>query len=184
MPEGTPFSRKHVFALLGGVLAMSFLGVVAGSYFVRQKNARAIKAPETLLKKGSVFPEFSFESLESTAVGNEELLAGKKTILMFFTSDCEHCVRTIERWDSVYNRISSAYQVIGVSFETLDKLRHFKLSKSADFLFYRDTNGKFTGQYKILKYPTLIGVGEKGQIVFVETGNWPEKSMEDYLNLL
>ncbi|MGH8004327.1 MAG: peroxiredoxin family protein, partial [Limisphaerales bacterium] len=157
---------------------------VAGSKFVQQKGAKATKHYDLLLKKGDVLPEFPLESLDGSQVGSGKLLAGKKTVLMFFTSDCGHCVKAIERWDSAYIDLNMPFQIIGISYETLDKLRGYKLSRSVGFPFYRDPDGEFTGQHKIQTYPTFIGVDEKGRIAFVDVGNWPHKPVRGYLKLL
>lgn len=185
MTETIQLAKKQVIFLFIGVMAAAFLGVIAGSYFLRLKTVRAAKpGAGLLLKVGQVFPDYEFVGLDGKAYDLYQNLRGKKSVLIFLTTDCGHCIQVAERWDSAYSRISLDYKVVGISFEPLEKLREFQTAKNVSFPLYNDPQGKFTGKYKFDGYPTLIGLNQKKEIAFIELWNLPKKKVEEYLRLL
>lgn len=185
MTEVIRLSRKQVVFPLAGVLVTAFLGILVGSYSVRFRMAmRNGPGENLLLRVGQIFPDYKFAGLNPEQPDLSKNLEEKKSVLIFLTTDCGHCLQVINRWDSLYLNIRHAYQVVGISFEPMGKLKTYQADKGLKIPLYNDPDGKFTGKYKIDSYPTILGVNEKREIAFIEFGNRPKKSVEDYLRRL
>ncbi len=184
MVDNIRISKKQMAILFSGVLVAAFLGITAGSYLVQQKPAKASKlGTNFMLKSGQNFPEFKFSDLDGGMFDLGPKLQGKKSILILLTADCPHCVQVVKRWDSAYASIGPEYQVMGISYEKIERLKEFRDANKIPFPLYNDAMGKFTGKYKVDAYPTIIGVGENKRIAFVEFGNRPKKTVGDYLKM-
>lgn len=185
MPENIRVSKKTVAYLLVGVLAAAFLGIVAGSYFAKARITEALRPGKNLLLKvGQPFPVYKFAALSTEQADLYQSLEGKKSVVIFLTTDCDYCVKVMARWDSVYRNVSHKYQVVGISYEPLEKLKDYQKEIQLTFPLYNDLQEKFTGKYKIDTYPTILGINEKREIVFIDFGNRPKKPVKDYLKLL
>ncbi|HXF48289.1 MAG TPA: redoxin family protein [Verrucomicrobiae bacterium] len=177
-------SKKLMLVLMGGVLAASFLGIFAGTSFTEWNSTRKRDArmkEKMLLKAGQSFPHGSFIDMEGKSFNLEKALEGKKTFLIFFTTECPHCTDALQKWVEYYPNRDSEYEVAAISYEPVDKLRRYKEERNLSIPVFNDSIGKFTGNYKIEVYPTIIGVNEHREIAFVEIGNNPKKSVGDYL---
>ncbi len=178
-------SKKQIVFLLLGISTAAFLGIVAGSYVVQQKTARASKlGANLLLKVGQIFPHYRFVGADARFPDFDPSVDGKKSVLFFLTTDCGFCNEAIGRWANAYSKFKSKYQVVGISYEKMDVLKEYQVKKKVPFPLFNDSLGKFTAEYKIDAYPTLIGINEKREIVFIEFGNRPKKAIEDYLRSL
>jgi peroxiredoxin Q/BCP len=140
--------------------------------------------PETLLKVGQTFPDSTFVGLDGRRVGLNEMLEGKKTLLYFLSTDCGPCGILSEKFTEEFPKAGPDYKLIGISFEPTPKLIQYQEGKSINFPLYNDSLGKFTGEYKITGFPTLVGLNEKKEIVFVEFGDPKGMDLEDYLKRL
>jgi len=182
--NGNPrLTKKTIFLLMGGVLVAAFLGVSAGSYFIQWNSGRKRDAQvkdRILLKVGQTFPRGNFVDVEGKSYLERDL-GGKKTILIFFTTECHHCETALQKWADFYPNRNSEYEVVAISYEPVDKLRSYKTEKNLSFPVFNDSVGKFTGTYKIEAYPTIIGINEHREIAFIEIGNNLQKSVEDYV---
>lgn len=189
MAENIQISKKQVAFVLVGVMLAAFLGIIAGQYVIQWKlGVKGLRKPgaNLLLKVGQVFPEWDFVSLggqpsdgsAGRTTNFSEILKGKKSVILFLTTECSFCSELVNRWAATYPEISSEYQVIGVSYERIDRLKEYQQSQKVPFPLFNDSLGKFTSRYKIDAYPTIIGLNAKREIVFVEFGNRPRKIEE------
>ncbi len=187
MAEPLQITKKQVIFLLLGVLAMAFLGVMAGSYFVKSRagnDSGPKPGSNILLKVGQVLPNYTFMSLDGQHVDLYQTLEGKKSILIVLSTDCHPCGELANRFNKDYPKIGADCKVVGISFEPMTALIQYQKDKNLTFPLCQDTLGKFTGQYRIDSYPTLIGLNEKKEIAFIEFGNREEKGLKDYLKKL
>lgn len=185
MAESIQVSKKQILYLTVCVMLAAFLGVAVGGYVVRLKVEKAAR-PESsvLLKKGQSIPDHVLIGLDGTKHQFLKLAEDKKTIVLFITTECPHYERLLRKLDSIPSELLSEYQIIGVSFEPVDKLKSYQAAMNFIIPLYNDFQGKFTGAHKIEAFPTLIGVNKRGKIVFVEVGNRPDKSIQDHLDRL
>lgn len=184
MPDTIQITKKQVVLLLLGVMLAAFLGITAGTYFVKLEAGHDNAKPETLLKVGQAFPDSSFVGLDGRRVGLNEMLEGKKTLLYFLSTDCGPCGVLSGKFVEEYPKIGPEYKLIGISFEPMPKLVQYQKDKGLTFPLYNDSLGKFTGEYKITGFPTLVGLNEKKEIVFIEFGDPKKMGLKDYLKRL
>jgi len=184
MGENFQFSRKQFILLFAGVFAAAFLGITAGTYFVKLEDGHDNAKPETLLKVGQVFPDSSFVGLDGRRVGLNGMLEGKKALLYFLSTDCNPCEVLSGKFAEEFPKAGPEYKLIGISFEPMPKLIQYQEGKNLIFPLYNDSLGKFTGEYKITGFPTLVGLNEKKEIVFVEFGDPKNMGLKDYLKRL
>ena len=177
-------TKRTLLFLMGGVLVAAFLGIFAGTSFTEWNSVRKRDAKlkgHMLLRTGQPFPSGSFLDMEGMPYNLGKALEGKTTFLIFFTTECPHCTDALQKWVEYYPKRNSEYEVAAISYEPVDKLRRYKEEKNLGIPILNDSIGKFTGDYKIEVYPTIIGVDERREIAFIEIGNNPKKSVEDYL---
>jgi len=185
MGEPIQITKKQIILLLIGVMLAAFLGITAGTYFVKLEASHDhAEKPEILLKVGQVFPNHTFMGLEGQRSDLYQTLEGKKSLLVFLSSDCHPCAALTEKFNEGYSKMGPEYVLLGISFEPLTKMMQYRDEKKVAFPIYQDTLGKFTSQYKINSYPTLIGLNEKKEIAFIEFGNREGKDLKNYLKEL
>jgi len=184
MTENFQLNKKTIIFLLSGVMLTAFLGVVAGSYFLRMQNQPPSPGANLKLKVGQVFPDYAFNSLDGKSNSLYQLVDGKKAVLMFISTTCGPCGPVTTEWSTAYPQISSKYTVLGISGEISSVIKEYQTSKNLTFSLYNDSLGKFKDQYQINSTPTLFGLNEKKEIVFIEFGHKKDKSVEDFLKRL
>jgi peroxiredoxin len=184
MAENFKISRKQAILLFAGVFVAAFLGITAGTYFVKLEAWWDYPTPETLLKVGRIFPDSSFVGLDGQRIGLKEMLEGEKTILYFLSTDCNPCGVLSRKFTEEYQNVGPSHKLIGISFEPMPKLIEYQKARNLTFPLYQDSLGKFTGEYKITSFPTLMGLNEKREIVFIEFGDPKRMGLKDYLKKL
>jgi peroxiredoxin len=101
--------RKRLLALLA--VAMAFGGVIALLAFLRHSLER-----ERALGRGQTFPPMTVHVLGE---GGEKhtLPSGRKTVLIFFRSDCPQCEREVARLERVCEQIpEERLECVALSF--------------------------------------------------------------------
>lgn len=184
---GHQIFTSHRIILMTGVLLSAFLGVVAGSYFALRKfgdGYRSKPGEKLSFKVGQVFPGYSFVDLNGKQTELDEEIDGKKGILIFLTTGCPHCDKEVRKLSPAYPKIDSKYFIIGISYETLDRLREYKLKEGISFPLLNDKNGRFTAKYGVDGFPIIVGINEEKRITFVQIGSKAAKSVEDYFEML
>ena len=176
-------TRTQVLVLMTGVLVTAFLGVIAGSRFVQlERRQDAVKAPKILLEQGEFFPDSTFVALDGRRTNVFSLLEGKRSLLVFLSTECGACELLTSRFNRDYPRVGSGYGLIGISFEPMPTL--VRSQKDMAFPLLCDSLGKFTDRYKIVSYPTVIGLDEKKRIAFIDAGYREGRGLGDYLRKL
>ncbi len=136
------------------------------------------------LKAGETFPACTFMGLDGQPADLYQTLEGKKSLMVFLSTDCHPCGALTDKFNEEYPKAGTEYKLVGISYEPLPKMMQYRDEKKLTFPLYQDTLGKFTAQYGIDSYPTLIGLNEKQQIVFIEFGNKKGEDLGDYLKKL
>ncbi len=123
-------------------------------------------------------PPFSFYQLNNTVFANSNLPIGKKILFVFFDTGCEHCQRSVAR----YNMHMSELRNAAVYFVTLDvkaKIDPFmekygsNIRKEKNVLILQDRQFQFITRFQPKKYPSMFLYSAKQQLLFYsdeETG--------------
>ncbi len=186
MAENLQITKKQVVLLLLGVMLAAFLGITAGTYFVKLEAGHddARVGGNIKLKVGEAFPNYTFMGLDGQMADLQKTLEGKKSLLVFLSTDCHPCGELTKKFTEEYPKAGADYKLLGISYEPLPKLTQYREERKVSFPVYQDMLGKFTAQYGINSFPTLVGLNEKQQIVFIEFGNRERQDLEDYLKKL
>jgi peroxiredoxin len=181
--EPIRLSRIQLLVLMVGVLVTAFLGVVAGSRFVqRERRPDAVALPKTLLEQGELFPDSTFVALDGRRTRLSTLLEGKRSLLVFLSTECGACELLTSRFNQDYPRVGSEFGLVGISFESMSTL--VRSQKDMAFPLVCDSLRIFTDRYKIASYPTVIGLDEKKRIAFIDAGYREGRGLGDYLKKL
>ncbi|MEI9955446.1 MAG: hypothetical protein WDM90_03850 [Ferruginibacter sp.] len=136
-------------------IVILFLGVTA---FAQQYDT----TPPYL--KNKTIPSFVLLSLDSIPFTQSVLVSGKKTIIMLFNPECEHCQHQLESMLTIMDVLDSV-NIILTSTETLGKIKIFydkyHLEKYPMIHIGKDFKYFFTGFYQPRTVPDLAFIIEK-----------------------
>ena len=116
-------------------------------------------------------PPFTFYQLNSTPFSNSNLPKGKKILFVFFDTGCEHCQRSVAR----YNQHLAELRNAAVYFVTLDvkaKIDPFmdkygnNISKEKNVLLLQDRQFQFITRFQPKKYPSMFLYSAQQQLLF------------------
>lgn len=116
-------------------------------------------------------PPFTFYQLDNTAFANSNLPKGKKILFVFFDTGCEHCQRSVAR----YNQHMAELRNAAVYFVTLDfkeKIDRFmdkygsNIRKEGNVLILQDRQFQFISRFQPKKYPSMFLYSPQQQLLF------------------
>jgi peroxiredoxin len=116
-------------------------------------------------------PPFTFYQLNNTAFASTSLPKGKKILFVFFDTGCEHCQRSVAR----YNQHMAELRNTAVYFVTLDvkaKIDPFmdkygsNIRKEKNVLILQDRQFQFITRFQPKKYPSMFLYSSQQQLIF------------------
>ena len=116
-------------------------------------------------------PPFTFYQLNNTAFTNGNLPKGKKILFVFFDTGCEHCQRSVAR----YNLHMAELRNAAVCFVTLDvkaKIDPFmdkygsNIRREKNVLILQDRQFQFITRFQPKKYPSMFLYSAQQQLLF------------------
>jgi len=134
----------------------------------------SVIAQESVLKDGSVAPEFSLPDTQGKIVNLSDF-KGKFVVLEFWASWCPHCRKEIPRLKEFYSNYKESVVMVGIACK--DKKEPW-LKIIADsgihWINIIDESPELTKTYNIKVYPSKIIVGPDGKIVELLPGVAPD----------
>ncbi|MDI6097440.1 TlpA disulfide reductase family protein [Actinoplanes sp. NEAU-A12] len=119
--------------------------------------------PDTGMAPGELMPEFVSPDSDLSRTD----LAGKRTLVAFFSTGCRHCPaqaeRLAERADEIAGRGITVVSVLGVSEGDTEELS--PLLRKAGRLITENGSGEVAGAFRAFSTPTLLVFGEDGVLV-------------------
>jgi hypothetical protein len=139
------------------------LSVTVSCHLSAQNTAP--KAPYLLNR---TIPSFTLLNVDSsTYLTNKNLTRNKKTLIVYFSPDCDHCQHQTDSILLKINRFKNI-QILMATYQPLHELKAFNqryaLSRY-NIKFGRDVNFFFPPHYKIVNLPFLILYNEKGNLI-------------------
>lgn len=116
-------------------------------------------------------PAFTFYQLDNTAFASSNLPKGKKILFVFFDTGCEHCQRSVAR----YNLHMAELRNTAIYFVTLDvkaKIDPFmdkygsNIRKEKNTLILQDRQFQFIPRFQPKKYPSMFLYSAQQQLLF------------------
>ena len=116
-------------------------------------------------------PDFNFTKMaDGSAFGPKNIPTGKKTLFVFFDTECPHCMKAI----SEYNDQEKQLNAINVILITMDKkevatafLKNFapKLIAKSNVTVLSDKQNQFIAKFLPRKYPSMFLFGKSNQLI-------------------
>lgn len=116
-------------------------------------------------------PEFNFTKMaDGSPFTPKDIPTGKKTLFVFFDTECPHCMRAI----SEYNEHEKELNDINVILITMDKrdvavgfLKNFgpKLISKKNVTVLADKQNQFIAKFLPRKYPSMFLFGKSNQLI-------------------
>lgn len=116
-------------------------------------------------------PDFRFKKMaDGSPMTRNDLKTGKKTLFLFFDTECPHCMQALSAWNASHASLDSINTVLltmDPPMAAIPFLNHF-----ADKLLYKkhlltgiDTDRQFIARFLPKKYPSMFLFSEKGDLL-------------------
>jgi len=124
--------------------------------------------------KTKMIPDFSLVNLDSVAFTQTVLANGKKTIIMLFNPECEHCQDQLKLLLSI-PKVASSANLILTATETLQKIKifydKFHVENYPWIHIGKDYKYFFGGFYQPKTIPVLAFYDARKQLVYFSQGS-------------
>ena len=136
--------------------------------------------------KNKFLPAFSLVSLDSVPFTQSVLTSGKKTIVMLFNPECEHCQNQLQLLLTI-PEVTDSVNLILTATETLGKIKifydKFHLEKYPWIHIGKDYKYFFGGFYQPKTIPVLAFYNIHNQLVYFNQGNVKKKEITEALKM-
>jgi cytochrome oxidase Cu insertion factor (SCO1/SenC/PrrC family) len=133
----------------------------------------SIKAPYL---RFPTIPLFTLLKPDSTKITRDDLSKNKKTMIMYFSPDCDHCKHQTDSMLASIKQFQDV-QILMATYQPLEEMRTFykeyKISSYSNIKMGRDTQFFFPPFYKILNLPFMVLYNEKGKLITTFEGTTP-----------
>ena len=114
-------------------------------------------------------PPFHLLKLDSsTYLTKEDVKKNRKTIVMYFSPDCEHCKHEIENFLSEWDKFKDM-EIVMATYQPFSEMKefneHYKIYQHPNILIGRDEKYFLPPFYKIHNLPYLALYDKKGNLV-------------------
>lgn len=123
----------------------------------------------SLLKLGEKAPYIELKTVE----GREFSLKkneGKKTLIVFFKTDCLYCLKQLANLNEIKDKINSKLEIIAISESDERKTREFIETYKIDFMILIDDKGIFKNIYRSSSFPSLYLLDEEMRVRYRRSG--------------
>ena len=160
------------------VIAVAFVGVIAGNWFVPWRNpGYQMPSPadwqvnnRSLLNQGDQFPVESLYDLDSNIVNVADLIGQQTTLLLFVAPGCEPCKMAIASWKEEVDDLAGRVTVLGVAAGEVAEVVAYVKETEFPFPMYCDVDLLYVQQYDLTSFPTVVGLNDSGQVSCVLHG--------------
>jgi peroxiredoxin len=120
------------------------------------------------LAAGQQAPSFSLQNLEGKAVSLEDILKGKKAVLLnFWATWCPSCRREIPQLIALEKEYASkGLAIVGIDVgESPEKVTAYRQNKGVTYPLIMDRSSEIAGQYGVVGLPVSFLLDAKGHVV-------------------
>jgi len=192
MAEKMNISVKTAVIYGLAVVAVAFIGVVAGNWFVQWRNpGYQPPSPEdwamsnrTALNQGDQFPVENLCDLDSNIVSMADLIEPQTTLLLFISPGCGPCKMAIESWKEEVDDIGGRFSVIGIAAGGVAEVAAYVKATEFPFPMYVDVDLLYVQQYDLSSFPTVVGLDDSSQVGCVLHGFNADFGLADAVELM
>lgn len=157
---------KHAFLAF---VALAFYHIVSAQPKVPNQPATDPANAQAPFMKYPTIPPFHLLGLDSTSyVTPSDLKKNHKTIIMFFSPDCEHCKHQTEAILEDFNAFKDI-NIIMATYQPFEEMKefntHYKMSEHKNVKIGRDEKFVLPPFYKIRNLPYLALYDKKGNLI-------------------
>jgi thiol-disulfide isomerase/thioredoxin len=114
-------------------------------------------------------PPFRLLKLDSSGyLTKEDVKKGRRTIIMFFSPDCEHCKHETENILADFDKFKDI-QIVMATYQPFEELKefnaHYRMSEHPNVMLGRDEKFFLPPFYKIHNLPYLALYDKKGNLI-------------------
>jgi len=188
MATNASLSKKAMILYGLAIIAVAFIGVVAGNWFVQWRQEKPVEITlenweinnSSALKKGDLFPDEQLVSLEGDTVMATSIFGGQKTLILFIATGCHACGMAVESWKKEVDNLPADVLVWGIGVGAVDGLRAYKESTGFPFPLYCDVDIMYAQQYDLSTFPSVVGLDTDGKVAVIMQGFAHEYGLNDY----
>lgn len=157
---------KHVFLAF---IALAFCHILSAQPKVPNQPATDPANAQAPFMKFPTIPPFKLLGLDSaTYLTPADLKKGRKTIIMFFSPDCEHCKHQTEAILADFNDFKDM-NIVMATYQPFDEMKEFnvkyKMGDHSNVKIGRDEKFVLPPFYKIRNLPYLALYDKKGNLI-------------------
>ncbi len=192
MAEKVNISVKTAVIYGLAVVAVAFIGVVAGNWFVQWRNpGYQPPSPEnwqasnrSSLNQGDQFPVENLCDLDSNIVSVGDLIGQQTTLLLFLSPGCEPCKMAIASWKKEVEDLAGRVTVLGIATGEIAAVAAYVKETEFPFPMYCDVDLLYVQQYDLSSFPTVVGLNDSGQVSCVLHGFNSDFGLVDVIELM
>ncbi|HXF90486.1 MAG TPA: TlpA disulfide reductase family protein [Candidatus Nitrosotenuis sp.] len=132
------------------------------------------------LPLGSKIPSVTLSSVNGDSAETDALIT-KKTVLIFFTTSCEHCKAEIAAMNSLYPEFKDAIDFFGISLNTRNETVEFVIEHHMAFPVFFDTTGVAKRQFRIVVVPASYYISRQKKLLKYRAGEQHKDSLRKTL---
>ncbi len=176
MPQITNKVVLKALLFIVGLIIISILGITSGVIIASNTTVFDSFRPNTIspsdlvnksnFTSGDAFPSLDVTNIYGQSTNIDSLLYNRRTVIGFVSEGCDPCQIFVQ--SMIEEGISSGNDIQLLLF-TSDPEYYTETYSVKAFYISED----FINQYAINGFPTIVGVGRKGNISFVSSGYIP-----------
>jgi len=192
MTNNARLSIKAMILYGLAIIAVAFIGVVAGNWFVQWRQERPIEVSletwaihnQSMLQKGDIFPDEHLLNMDGDTVMAASMYGGRKNLVLFIATGCEACGMAIESWKDEVAGLPDDVFIWGIGVGSVEGLRAYKEETGFPFPLYCDIDLLYPQQYDLATFPSVVGLNEDGRVDMIMQGYSHEYDLKDYCEYL
>jgi thiol-disulfide isomerase/thioredoxin len=123
-----------------------------------------------------VIPPFTLLKIDSSKLTRDDLKKNKKTMIMYFSPDCDHCKHQTDSLLASINKFQDV-QILMATYQPFEEMQSFykdyKIASYSNIKMGRDSQFFFPPFYKIANLPFMILYNNKGKLLTTFEGTTP-----------
>lgn len=131
-------------------------------------------------------PPFRLLKLDSTSyLTKDDVKKNRKTIIMYFSPDCEHCKHEIESFLADWNKFKDI-EIVMATYQPFSEMKefnqHYKIYEHPNIQLGRDERFFLPPFYKIRNLPYLALYDKKGNLITTFEGTQKVETLMNAFN--
>ncbi|HJU45639.1 MAG TPA: hypothetical protein VJ647_02595, partial [Chitinophagaceae bacterium] len=137
-------------------------------------HSQAQIAQEPAYKRFPTLPPFTLLGVDSSAFSRDDLPKHKKTLIMYFSPECDHCKHQTEDMLKEMNRLKGI-QIVMATYQPFEEMtafyKNYNLARYSNIKIGRDIKYFFAPYYQLMNLPYLGLYDAKWNLITTFEGN-------------